>query len=97
MMWLCFVIPLAVFFAITFGAYLYTFARPGKNHREVAEMKAIRYEDLYPDIVDNVKKVSMAEYEDAETTSYDGLKLRGKLKFVSSKKPVIMEANTRIR
>lgn len=90
MVMLCLLAILIMFFMISFGTYLYTFKRPGENHREVAEMKAIRYEDLYPDIADNIKKVSMAEYEDVETISYDGLKLRGKLKFVSSKKPVII-------
>lgn len=90
MIWLYFFIPLAVFFALVFAIYLYTFARPSKNHREVAEMKAIRYEELYPQIVNNVKKVSEGEYEDAETVSYDGLKLRGKLKLGSEGSPVIL-------
>lgn len=81
---------LVIIVLISFGAYLYTFRRPGKNHGEVAEMKEIRYEELYPEIADNVKKVSSGEYEGVETLSFDGLKLKGKLKFVSEERPVII-------
>ncbi len=79
-----------VLFLLLFSIYVYTFRRVGKGHREVAEMKKIKYKELYPEIADNVRRVSKEDYEDVETVSYDGLKLCGKLKVVSEDRPVII-------
>ena len=80
----------AGFFLLLWGIYLYTFRKPGKNHREMAEVRALRYESSFPDIVKNIEKVSRAEYETVETFSRDGLRLRARLYCPFENAPIVL-------